>query len=91
MVTLGRNDPCHCGSGKKYKKCHLAKDAEAERKALEKAAFKPTGEAPAKSSGAGAKPAAPQAEKSWLKKILGKGGFFRPPSRHKTQGGGSGG
>ena len=18
----GRNDPCHCGSGKKYKKCH---------------------------------------------------------------------
>jgi hypothetical protein len=23
---LGRNDPCHCGSGKKYKKCHLAGD-----------------------------------------------------------------
>jgi hypothetical protein len=23
---LGRNDPCHCGSGKKYKKCHLAAD-----------------------------------------------------------------
>jgi hypothetical protein len=22
----GRNDPCHCGSGKKYKKCHLATD-----------------------------------------------------------------
>jgi SEC-C motif len=22
----GRNDPCHCGSGKKYKKCCLAKD-----------------------------------------------------------------
>jgi hypothetical protein len=22
----GRNDPCHCGSGKKYKKCHLASD-----------------------------------------------------------------
>ncbi len=20
--TIGRNDPCHCGSGKKYKKCH---------------------------------------------------------------------
>jgi uncharacterized protein YecA (UPF0149 family) len=19
---LGRNDPCYCGSGKKYKKCH---------------------------------------------------------------------
>jgi hypothetical protein len=24
---LGRNDPCHCGSGKKYKKCHLESDA----------------------------------------------------------------
>ncbi|HEX9604188.1 MAG TPA: SEC-C metal-binding domain-containing protein, partial [Myxococcales bacterium] len=20
---VGRNDPCPCGSGKKYKKCHL--------------------------------------------------------------------
>ncbi|MBN2321403.1 MAG: SEC-C domain-containing protein [Acidobacteria bacterium] len=29
----GRNDPCHCGSGKKYKKCCLAKDDEL-RKAL---------------------------------------------------------
>ncbi len=26
MRTLGRNDPCHCGSGKKYKKCHLDAD-----------------------------------------------------------------
>jgi hypothetical protein len=23
---VGRNDPCPCGSGKKYKKCHLASD-----------------------------------------------------------------
>ena len=22
----GRNDPCHCGSGKKYKRCHLESD-----------------------------------------------------------------
>jgi preprotein translocase subunit SecA len=21
---IGRNDPCHCGSGKKYKRCHGA-------------------------------------------------------------------
>src|SRR5690242_9177814 len=26
MMALGRNDPCHCGSGKKYKKCHLDAD-----------------------------------------------------------------
>jgi hypothetical protein len=23
MPKIGRNDPCHCGSGKKYKQCHL--------------------------------------------------------------------
>jgi preprotein translocase subunit SecA len=27
----GRNDPCWCGSGKKYKNCHLSKDEEEER------------------------------------------------------------
>src|SRR2546425_3574762 len=26
MIKPGRNDPCHCGSGKKYKKCHLDAD-----------------------------------------------------------------
>jgi hypothetical protein len=25
-VALGRNDACWCGSGKKYKKCHLKGD-----------------------------------------------------------------
>jgi preprotein translocase subunit SecA len=24
---IGRNDPCYCGSGKKYKKCHLLQDS----------------------------------------------------------------
>jgi hypothetical protein len=24
--TLGRNDPCWCGSGQKYKKCHSERD-----------------------------------------------------------------
>ena len=27
-MKIGRNAPCHCGSGKKYKKCCLRKDAE---------------------------------------------------------------
>jgi hypothetical protein len=26
MASIGRNDPCPCGSGKKYKRCCLAKD-----------------------------------------------------------------
>jgi hypothetical protein len=30
-VKPGRNDPCWCGSGKKYKKCHLAADEEEDR------------------------------------------------------------
>lgn len=33
--TLGRNDPCHCGSGRKYKQCCLEKDEAARRKARE--------------------------------------------------------
>ena len=28
---VGRNDPCYCGSGLKYKKCHMAEDKEKER------------------------------------------------------------
>jgi hypothetical protein len=28
----GRNDPCWCGSGKKYKKCHLDADEELAHK-----------------------------------------------------------
>ncbi|ERI04198.1 methionyl aminopeptidase [Atopobium sp. oral taxon 810] len=31
----GRNDECWCGSGKKYKKCHMRKDERMERLALE--------------------------------------------------------
>jgi tetratricopeptide (TPR) repeat protein len=30
MAKPGRNDPCPCGSGQKYKRCCLAKDQEAE-------------------------------------------------------------
>lgn len=35
MPALGRNDNCWCGSGKKYKKCHLANDERMEALALE--------------------------------------------------------
>jgi tetratricopeptide (TPR) repeat protein len=34
MAKPGRNDPCPCGSGKKYKRCCLAKDEDAKRAAL---------------------------------------------------------
>jgi len=34
MAKPGRNDPCPCGSGKKYKRCCRDKDEAAERAAL---------------------------------------------------------
>jgi tetratricopeptide (TPR) repeat protein len=37
MPKLGRNDPCPCGSGKKYKQCCLAADEAARLAAMPKA------------------------------------------------------
>lgn len=34
---MGRNDPCHCGSGRKYKQCCLLKDEAFERAAIQRA------------------------------------------------------
>ena len=34
---IGRNDPCWCGSGKKYKKCHLNRESEEPMQAWEAA------------------------------------------------------
>lgn len=31
MERPGRNDPCYCGSGKKYKQCHMTADLAADR------------------------------------------------------------
>ena len=30
--VIGRNEPCYCGSGKKYKQCHMRKDKEQQLK-----------------------------------------------------------
>lgn len=37
MPDVGRNDPCPCGSGKKYKRCHLAVEERAPRPAPQRA------------------------------------------------------
>ena len=42
-TPLGRNDPCHCGSEKKYKQCHLAQDEADARAARANAAEEQTG------------------------------------------------
>ncbi|MDD6492966.1 MAG: methionyl aminopeptidase [Firmicutes bacterium] len=35
MMKIGRNDPCWCGSGKKYKTCHMALDEKIHHYELE--------------------------------------------------------
>lgn len=37
-MKVGRNDPCPCGSGKKYKKCCLARDEAAARQSAQERA-----------------------------------------------------
>ena len=41
-MKLGRNQPCHCGSGTKYKKCCMAEDKKPKLKATEPKAPEPT-------------------------------------------------
>ena len=41
MAKPGRNDPCPCGSGKKYKRCCLDKDEVAEHERLAAVAWRP--------------------------------------------------
>lgn len=36
-MKLGRNEPCHCGSGRKYKHCHYTEDQTAASAALREA------------------------------------------------------
>jgi hypothetical protein len=88
MVELGRNEPCHCGSGKKYKKCHLAKDEEKERKALAKASFAPKPEAEESTKQRSADTHKhPSGNAGWLQKTMGKIGFFRSAAPRKAPGG----
>jgi tetratricopeptide (TPR) repeat protein len=51
MAKTGRNDPCPCGSGRKYKVCCLKKDEDAEREHFKHAAA----EAAAQTAAAAAK------------------------------------
>ena len=41
-ASLGRNDPCWCGSGKKYKNCHHKDDQKHFSNALRTACKGPT-------------------------------------------------
>jgi len=84
--NLGRNDPCHCGSGKKYKQCHLAED-EAAARAARAAQAEAAAEAPA---GAEAPPPSKtpkhQTYQPWKKSATNTHGFQRMSTPRKVGG-----
>jgi hypothetical protein len=85
-TPLGRNDPCHCGSGKKYKQCHLAADEakarEARRKAEDVAPPEPPAPAGAASQPVHRKPT-PQ---PWKRGSQNTRGFARVSATRKVGG-----
>jgi hypothetical protein len=93
---VGRNDPCPCGSGKKYKNCHLDKDEAAARaarlKATEAAGAAETPPAP-EASGAPARgvPARPRPHgggaQPWKRGSASTRGFQRTTATRKVGGG----
>jgi SEC-C motif len=86
---LGRNDPCHCGSGKKYKACHLGQDEATAREARSQA-----GEAAATGEGQEAAPAAtaapkhqrPGAQQPWKRSGQNARGFQKHSAPRKVGG-----
>ncbi|HWL84226.1 MAG TPA: SEC-C metal-binding domain-containing protein [Polyangiaceae bacterium] len=81
-IKLGRNDPCHCGSGQKYKKCHLPAD-EAKRSA-ELAAIAAAAAAAAQAQ-AEAEAAAQKREEGEEGADAPAHGFRAPPSRKQPK------
>jgi hypothetical protein len=81
----GRNQPCHCGSGKKYKHCCLAKDDAKAATARAKAA-KAAAQAPEAPATAPAKPPKPKTNQPW-KAATSRG--FVPRTRTPRKVGGS--
>ncbi len=62
----GRNDPCHCGSGKKYKRCCLEKDEKKAVKARAKAASDEAAKtAEPEAAAAPKRPPKPQTHQPW--------------------------
>jgi hypothetical protein len=89
----GRNDPCPCGSGKKYKQCCLAKDEATAREARAKAAAEAPAEAAAEPGGGAApapgprpRPKAPTSQ-PWKRGAANTKGFQRTTATRKVGGG----
>jgi hypothetical protein len=87
--SLGRNDPCHCGSGKKYKQCHLEQDEKAQREARAKAAESAPAPAAEESSGKAAPSAVPRGKthQPWKRTTQNTRGFQKVAGTRKVGGG----
>jgi SEC-C motif len=84
--SLGRNDPCHCGSGKKYKQCHLAQDEAAQREQRAKAAEAaptPAAEEPSGKSAPSAKPPG-KSHQPWKRTTQNTRGFQKVAGTRKV-------
>ncbi len=66
-MTAARNDPCPCGSGRKYKQCCLDKDEQAAREARARAAEQTPAAEPAEEAASASAPrrARPQSHQPW--------------------------
>lgn len=81
----GRNDPCHCGSGSKYKHCCLAKDEAKARTARAKATPKAT--PAAESAAVPTKTPKRRTDQPWKRSALNTHGFQRMSTPRKVGGG----
>ena len=89
-VNIGRNDPCHCGSGRKYKQCCLGKDEAAARAERAKAAAETAApaEAPASAPAPATPVPRPATHQPWKKGNVNARGFQRLSAPRKVGGGG---
>jgi hypothetical protein len=80
----GRNEPCHCGSGRKYKQCCLPKDEAEAAKARAAAAAEP---APVTTEAAAAPPAPKHRTQQPWKATTSRGFVPRSTAPRKMGGG----
>jgi hypothetical protein len=81
--NLGRNDPCRCGSGRKYKHCCLEKDEATARAASADTAAKSANPEAGTAGGA----TKHQTYQPWRKSAANTRGFHRISAPRKVGGG----
>lgn len=83
---LGRNDPCHCGSGRKYKHCCLDKDeAAAHAKAAADAQVDALSDQPVEAP-AQQQPPKPRTYHPWKRSVTNTRSFQRMSTPRKVGG-----